>query len=283
MEVNQVRDFADRVKKFYYYKALLCEMLMGGKAGIEGDLIAMPPEDYNPFDNLYTDSYVIGCAALDGLSSIWQPLNAPIKARTSNQKRFVSFLLHLKVDQDLERVSTPFLNYFLERQDIEGPFRQEMKNRWINNRCERESHRVYCDPIIDEIKVVYENCHRHSPIQPHLTIENIDTELAKFTYAALIYKFYRCSFVHEFRASQYAAFFNKGKQISVREFATERIDSEKVITRDEVKPQLDVGIGVLTESIRKGADAVHDLILKTQCTDIPYGSSDEIKVKTKTK
>lgn len=281
MEVNQVRDFADRVKKFYYYKALLCEILMGGKAGIEGELIAMPPEDYNPFDNLYTDSYVIGCAALDGLSSIWQALNAPIKATTSNQNRFVPFLLHLKVDQDLERVSTPFLNYFLERQRIEGSFRQEMKNRWINNRCERESHRVYCDPIIDEIKVVYENCHRHSPIQPHMTIKNIDTVLPKFTYAALIYKFYRCSFVHEFRTSQYAAFFNKGKQISVRKFAADIIPSGKVIPRDEIKPQLDVGIGVLTESIRKGADTVHDLILKTQCTDIPYDSTDGIKVETK--
>lgn len=281
MEVNQVRDFADRVKKFYYYKALLCEMLMGGKAGIEGNLIAMPPEDYNPFDNLYTDSYIIGCAALDALSSIWQALNAPIKARTRNQNRFVSFLLYLKVDQDLERVSTPFLNYFLERQRIEEPFRQEMKNRWINNRCERESHRVYCDPIIDEIKVVYENCHRHSSIERQMTIKNIDTVLPKFTYAALIYKFYRCSFVHEFRASQYAAFFNKGKQISVREFAADIIPSGKVIPRDEVKPQLDVGIGVLTESIRKGADTVHDLILKTQCTDIPYDSTDEIKVETK--
>ncbi|MBD2539330.1 hypothetical protein [Coleofasciculus sp. FACHB-SPT36] len=56
-----------------------------------------------------------------------------------------------------------------------------------------------------------------------------------------------------------------------------------MIPRDEVKPQLDVGIGVLTESIKKGADIVYDLIIEKQVTDIPYGSSDEIEIAKKVK
>ena len=118
-------------------------------------------------------------------------------------------------------------------------------------------------------------------ISPEKMVKNIDNELPKFTYAALIYKFYRCSFVHEFRASKYAVLFNQGTEISVIEFGSYMLPSGKVIPLDEVKPQLDVGIGVLTESIRKGADIVYDLIVEKQLTDIPYDSSDEIEIKTK--
>jgi hypothetical protein len=283
MDGNQVRDFADRVKNFYYYRALLCEKLITTEVAIQGNSVGMPPQEFNPFNNLSVDAYVIGCAAIEALSSIWQAFSTPTKAKSHNQQRFVSFLLHLKIDKYLDRVSTPFLNYFLEKQGIEEPFRQEINNRWLNNRDKRESHRVYSDPSINELKDVYNTCHQNNSIPPQQTIKDIDDVLRKFTYAALIYKYYRCSFIHEFRYSKYVTSFNAGNQISVRQFAVDILPSEGLIRRDEVKPQLDVGIGVLVESIRKGADVVSNLIVERQLTDIPYSSTDEIKFNIKTK
>ncbi|MEH2083134.1 MAG: hypothetical protein V7K89_25105 [Nostoc sp.] len=286
MEVNEVRDFADRIKKSYYCRADLCEKLISGNIGLEDHNIALPPQDYNPFRNLYIDSYIIGCTALDGLSYIHQVLNSSAKTKITHQDRFVSFLQYLNVQQYLERVSTPFLNYSLEKKGIEEPFRQEIKKIWINNKEDKwkgESHRIYCDPTIDEIKIVYEDCHEQNSIPPEITLKDINKTLKKFTYAALIYKFYRCSFVHEFRASEYTAIFNKGKQISIREFGSYMLPSGKIVVLDDVQPQLDVGIGVLTESIRKGASIAHDLIVQKQCITIPYDPNDEIKIETKAK
>jgi len=275
---NQVRDFADRVKKFYYYRALLCDKLMNREVAIQGNSIEMPPQEFNPFNNLYIDAYVIGCAAFEGLSSIWQALKK--EKITSSQDRFVCFLLHLKVQAHLDRVSTPFLNYFLEKNGIEEPLRQEIKNEWIKNRDQYEGHRVYDEPTIAELKAVYDKCHQQNSISPQQTIKNnnIDKVFQKFTYAALIYNFYRCSYIHEFRDSSYVATFNTGNQISVRQCAVDRSRSQgetKPIRHDGVKPQLDVGIGVLTESIRKGANIVHNLILESQDTNIPYNSSED--------
>jgi len=286
MDGNQVIDFAERVKKFYYYRALLCEKLIDKEVDIRGNTIDLSPPEFDPFENLYVDAYVLGCAAFDGLSSVWQALSTPTLKngdQPGNQQRFVSFLLNVKVQEYLDRVSTPFLNYSLKKHKIEEPFRQEIQNKWVNNREPNESHRVYCDPTIDQLKALYKNSHKHNPIPHKQMLKNIDTVLTKFTYAALIYKFYRCTFVHEFRASRYAAFFNRGQHISVREFASDILSSGKVISRDEVKPQLDVGISVLTESIKKGADMVYDLIVEKQLIDIPYDSSDEIKIEPKVK
>ena len=283
MDVNQVRDFAERVRKFYYYRALLCEKLINREVSIAENSIEMHPQEYNPFNNLSVDAYVIACAAFEGLSSIWQALNRSQSQQVGSKERFVSFLLHLKVQEHLERVSIPFLNYFLKKQGIEEHFRQEIKNRWLNNRGECESHRVYSDPTINELKEVYNTCHQHNSISPRKTIKNIDKAFGDFTYAALIYKYYRCSFVHEFRGSKYVNSFNSGNQISVRQFAVDIFPSEGVIDRDEVKPQLDVGIDLLAKSLRKGADIVYDLIVERQLTDIPYNSSEEIEFKTKNK
>ncbi|MBD1837290.1 hypothetical protein H6F78_04125 [Coleofasciculus sp. FACHB-64] len=283
MDSNKVRDFAERFKKFYYYRALLCEKLINSEVVIRGHMLELSPPEFNPFQNLSVEAYVVGFAALDGLSSVWQALSTPTTTKIGNQQRFVSFLLNVKVEKYLDRVSTPFLNYFLKKDKIEEPFTQEIQNQWVNNRKQNESHRVYCDPTIDQLKDLYINCHKHNTIPPEQIIKDIDAVLTKFTYAALIYKYYRCPFVHEFRASQYAACFNQGQHISVREIFSDISPSGKVIPRDEVKPQLDVGISVLTESIKKGADIVYDLIIEKQLTDIPYSSSDEIDIAKKVK
>lgn len=282
--MNDTQDLAERVRKFYHYRALLCEQLIARAVTISDRGISMPPTDFNPSENLYTDAYVIGCAAIDGLASIWQSISQG--KSSGNQNRFSKFLIHLDThNQDtrnqMERICTPFLVFFLKKYGIEEPFANEVKAKWIENRRERESHRVHADPTILELTKVYEDCHNQHPISPTLSLKEPDLVIAKFTYAALIYKFYRCSFVHEFRASQFATFFNRKNQISVREFYSS-ISPSGVETRvNEVKPQLDIGIGVLTESIRKGADIVFDLIVDKQYTDIPYTSDDEFKLKVK--
>lgn len=275
--MNATQDLAERIKKFYYYRALLCEKLIDGKVTVTGHGIELPPAEFNPFNNFYVDAYVIGCAAIDGLASIWQSANQ--FQYSDNRERFTAFLVDLDTRTQMERVCTPFLVFFLNKQGIEKPFAQEVESRWLNNRCDRESHRVYADPTISDLKTIYKNCHQNHSIPDALSLKNFDSAIPAFTYAALIYKFYRCSFVHEFRASQFATFFNKGNDISVREFSSS-ISSSGLETRlNSVKPQLDVGIGALTESIQKGADVIYDLIMEKQYIDIPYGSNDEVKFK----
>jgi len=277
--MNDAQDFAERVKKFYYYRALLCEQLINKAVTVNGCGIEMPPADFNPFANFYVDTYVISCAAIDGLASIWESVSQ--RQCSGNRDRFTAFLIHLDTHSQMERICTPFLVFSLKKHGIEEPFANEVKAKWLENRRERESHRVYADPTVSELKTIYEDCHRQHPISDALSLKNLDSAISSFTYAALIYKFYRCSFVHEFRASQFATFFNRNNEISIREFASSISPSGVVTKFDEVKPQLDIGIGVLTESIRRGADNIFDLIVREQCTDIPYGSNDEIKLKVK--
>lgn len=277
--MNATQDFAERIKKFYYYRALLCEKLIDRKVTVTGHGIELPPVEFNPFNNFYVDAYVIGCAAIDGLASNWQSVNQ--FQFSGNRERFTAFLIHLDSRMQMERICIPFLVFFLNKQGIEKPFAQEIESKWLNNRCARESHRIYADPTIPELKTVYTNCHQKHPISEDLNLKNPDSAIQTFTYAALIYKFYRCSFVHEFRASQFATFFNKGNQISVREFSSSNLSSGLATSLEGVKPQLDVGISVLTESIRKGADIVYNSIMEKQYTDVPYGSNDEVHFKVK--
>jgi hypothetical protein len=263
--MNDVKDFAERVRKFYYYRALLCEKLFNKAVAVHGNGIEIPPADFNPFSNFSIEAYVISCAAIDGLASIWESVNQ--YQFSGNQDRFTKFLICMDSHAQMERICTPFLVFSLNNQGIEEPFANEVKSKWLDNRSECESHRVYEDPIFSELKSMYEDSHIKRPISNILSLKNPDLVISSFTYAALIYKFYRCSFVHEFRDSQFAAFFSRNSELSVREFG--------------VKPQLDVGLGVLTEKIRTGADAAHALIIEKGYIDIPYGPNDEIKLKVK--
>lgn len=275
--MNTTQDFAERVKKFYYYRALLCEKLIDKKVTFTGHGIELPPAEFNPFDNLHADAYVIGCAAIDSLSSIWQSINQ--SPYSGSRERFANFLIHLDSRMQMKRVCTPFLVFFLNKQGIEKPFVQEVESKWLNNRCDHESHRVYDDPIILDLEKAYRKCHEEHPIPNDMSLNKPDREIQLFTYAALIYKFYRCSFVHEFRGSQFATFFNGGNEISVREFSCSISPSGLETRLDSAKPQLDVGIGVLTESLRKGADIIYNSIIEKQYIGIPYGSNDEFEFK----
>ena len=279
--MNEAQDFAERVKKFYYYRAFLCEQLIDRAVTVNERGMEMPPADFNPFANFYVDAYIISCAAIDGLASIWESVGQCQCQCSGNRDRFTTFLIYLDTRNQMGRICTPFLVFSLKKQRIEEPFANEVKAKWLGNRRERESHRIYADPTVLELKAMYEDCHRKYPIPANLSLKNLDSAISSFTYAALIYKFYRCSFVHEFRTSRFATFFNKNNEISVREFAASISTSGLETKFDEVKPQLDIGIGVLTESIRRGADTVFDLIVDKQWTDIPYGSNDEIKLKVK--
>jgi hypothetical protein len=288
--MNASQDFAERIKKFYYSRALLCEKLIDRKVIVGGHCI-MPPLEYNPLNNFYVDAYIIGCAAIDGLASMWESLSQ--SQCQGNGARFTALLIHLDTCDQMNRICTPFLVFFLRKQGIEEPLAQEIEAKWLNNRHERdeshiaygdrvrESHRVYDDPTLSDLISVYEDCHQRHPLCKFLSLKNPDAEFKKFTYASLIYKFYRCSFVHEFRSSQFATSFNTGNDISIREFSFSTSPSGVETKLADAKPQLDIGIGVLTDSIRRGADIVHDLIIKQDLSDIPYGSNDEVQFKVR--
>lgn len=279
--MNATKDFAERIRKFYYYRALFCEELISKRLTITDHAVELPPAEFNPSDNFYVDAYVIGCAAIDGLASVWQSINQSQYSR--NRERFIAFLIRSNTQIQMERICTPFLVFFLSKQGIEKPFVQAVESEWLKKRCDQELHRVYDDPTISELKMVYENCHQEYPISDTLTLKNPDSAILSFTYAALIYKFYRCSFVHEFKASQFVTFFNRGREISVREFSHSISPSGLETRLNSVKPQLDVGIGVLTQSIREGADIIYDLLLEKEYTAIPYNSSDEFQFNVKSK
>lgn len=250
MNETQSKDLAKLVKNFYYHRAQLCETL-----------INTPIEDhYNPVANYYLDAYVISCAAIDGLASIWESME-----QIQNQNRFAEFLICIdgknnslnKYDKCLERmhrVCTPFLFFELNRQKYEEEFANEIQDRWL------QYHSVLSDPTVKEIEEIYHNCYKSYPEIKSKRFSNVEQELKKFRYASLIYKFHRCSFIHEFRASEYAAFFNKEEEISIRQY--------------QGFPQLDVGIGILIRTIKQGADLVFDLIVDRGCKKIPYSTND---------
>lgn len=73
MSANPVTDFAERVRKFFYYRAAVCEQLDARTIDLL-ELPAMPPDDYLPLTGFYSESLMIACAAIDGLSSIWEEL-----------------------------------------------------------------------------------------------------------------------------------------------------------------------------------------------------------------
>ncbi len=274
--IDPIQDLANRVKKFYYYRALFCEQWLVGDVKIQNideDYSNMKPIDYHPFN--FTDTYVMACAAIDGLSSIWSSLSEP---KTSDNNRFVNFLIQANSNPCLERISSPFLVYYLQKYPFVESNRLviEIKNKWINNKDINECHRVYADPFFKDIENVYRSCLPESIIANNNDKHKLDKAMRKCTYASLIYKIYRCSFVHEFRSSSYACIFNTGNYISVREFESYILPDETTVELDSPKPQLDVGIGFFIETIKKGADIVYDLIIQKQCLDIPSDKNDKV-------
>ncbi len=130
MSVDKIQDYADRVTKFYYRRAFLCEqMCEEGPAGckprisFESGPEDLPPNEYEPLSKLYEDSRVLACAALDGLSFLWRVLEKGAVAKLKNEEGYTQFLLGLNSNKTLNLVSTPFLFLSLERQNIEKPFR----------------------------------------------------------------------------------------------------------------------------------------------------------------
>lgn len=289
MSADPVNDFAQRVKKFYYHRAFFCEQLEAKAIDFKAAPLAMPPDTYSPLDNFYVDTHTLACAVIDGLSSIWKRLENPPGVGSGNAERFISFLLRLNISDDLPRVATPLICHFLDEQGIERPFSEEVRRRWVARENEHLSHQVYSDPYVDDLKRVYDGCRVSSPLPANQTIKRVNETLAKFTYAALIYKFYRNSFVHEFRASKYVSGFARGEEMAVREFSgltvitatpdREVVSSERSFV-DGITPQLDIGLGILTKAIRLGADLVSDLIITTRSTEIPYGEGDGISIAT---
>ncbi len=261
MSPNPVTDLAERVRKFYARREFLCEELSNRRVSFKDDPPAMPPDDYEPLDNLYIDAYVTACATIDGLSSIWEAIANPSTQPLGNQKRFTMFLEMLNVNRAFELVCTPFLFYVLSQQNIEQPYRDEIFRRWVEREDEYTGHAVNADPTVDELKDLYRQLSRGE-------IKNIDKTLYQFKYSSLVYKYYRCSFIHEFRASRYVDSFSRGEEISVRQWTS------------KPHPQIDIGLGVLTRAIRVGAAEMERLVLENNLTSIPYGRDDLIRIET---
>lgn len=243
-----VKDLSQRFKNFYYNRALLCERLINTPVG----------DKDNPIANYYIDAYVICFAALDGLSSVWSSLNS-----CSKSNRFSEFLIYvdkisinnINANDDIyesermQRVCIPFLYSELKRQGYEDVFASEIMNKWM------KPHLVLFDPTTKQTNEVYEECNNLSPNPNFCQLKDPQQVFKQFRYANLIYKFYRCSFVHEFRASKYTTLFNKNQEISIRMI--------------NGYPQLDVGIDVLINFIRIGADYLSNLIVEHGLTDTP--------------
>lgn len=216
MSVNNVQDYADRVKKFYYRRAFLCEQMCeerpagcSPRISFESEPEDLPPVIYEPLDNLYVDSHVIACAALDGLSFLWRVLEKGSVTNLRNAEGYTRFLLGLNSREELNLVSTPFLFLSLEKQNIEQPFRELVRQRWGSSWDDHyQGHPTYNDPTIDQLAREYQTVSTGE-------IENINQALLRFTYAGLVYTYYRCSFVHQYGGSPNVGGYARGEEMSV--------------------------------------------------------------------
>ncbi len=288
---NAVEDLANRVKKFYYYRALVCEKLIPKEKKFTNnigdikeitinntdDIDSMPPNDYKPYENLSTDAYVIACVCIDGLSSIWASLNN--YHYNNNQERFCDFLITVGANSDLERVCMPFLVYYMKKEESKKEFLNSLKEKelkeliettekdWKSEQKPYKPYNVSSNPTLEELKKQWKKIlkiNNQDEKKLDKKLKQLETILQKFTYVSLIYKYYRCAFIHEFRPSKYVHYFDSENKISVRFYP------------ENNQPYLCIGIKLFTDSIRKGADMIYDLIIEKQCTDIPYAKDDEI-------
>ena len=282
MSDNEVQGYADRVKKFYYRRAFLCEQMCDEtgagcrrRIAFESEPEELAPIGWEPLNNLYEDSHVLACAALDGLSFWWQVLQEGSVAKLKNEQRYTQFLLRLNSNTELSLVSTPFLYLSLEKQAIEKPFRELVLQRWGGDwGDDHQIHPSTLDPTVNELKLEYDKVSVGQ-------IENIDQTLPRFTYSGLIYKYYRCSFVHQYMGSGNTGSFARGEEMMVYfDTGLQRIEVDEsggVSVVEEVYPEripkLDIGLGVLTRAIRDGADFIHHMIIEKNCREMPRTST----------
>lgn len=282
MSENKVQNYADRVKKFYYRRAFLCEQMCeetpdgcGRKFSFESEPEDLAPIGWEPLNKLYEDSHVLACAALDGLSFWRLVLEKGPVAKQESEERYTQFLLGLNSNKGLRLVSTPFLYLSLETQAIEQRFRELILQRWGGDWGDDSIvHSATLDPTVDELKLEYDKVSVGQ-------IENIDQTLPRFTYSGLIYKYYRCSFVHQYMGSGNTGGFARGEKMMVyfdtglHRIEVDESGSVSWIEEPSPKriPKLDIGLGVLTRAIRDGADFIHHLIIERNCREMPRTST----------
>lgn len=269
MSLDPVIDFAEIVKKFFYYRASLCDQL-NPKALDSLTLPQMNPDNYHPLTSLYIESVILACAAIDGLSSIWEELTKNSGASNmGNKDRFTSFLLQLPL-RYMDRVCTAFLYHFLgmpnnaQPRIVERPFRDEVFARYVEKGPNPDN-----DPTFDDLKSLYDQIKQAqvNPIPQNETVTDIEKTLDQFRYVNLIYNFYRNPFMHAYRGSRFTTGFSRESEFSVRQFD------------DTPNPQMDIAIGVFTNAIRAGADKMFDLIQAKGVTELP-DSARSIRIRT---
>lgn len=282
MSVDRIQDYADRVRKFYYRRSFLCEQMCDeASAGCKSRISFeqkpedLPPIDYEPLNKLYVDSHVLACTALDGLSFLWRVLEKGSIAKLRNAEGYTRFLLGLNLSREMNLVSTPFLFLSLEKQNIEQRFRELVRQRWGSSWDDHhQAHPIYNDPTIDDLALEYSKVSTGE-------IGNIKQTLLRFTYSGLVYTYYRCSFVHQFGGSPNTGGYSRGEEMSVCfESGLQWIEVDEMgnVTWDEEVypesiPVFGIGLGVLTSAIRMGADFIHDLMIKKNCTEFPRSST----------
>jgi len=319
---EQVKDFADRFRKFYYSRLLLCkkchDILLNyfNSSQPEISLVSdMNPLNYHPFSGSYfRESYILSCSLIDSLSSLEIKLKSPELKENRNEIRFTSFLLTIFKEEEnrnyLDSVSIPFLSMEIDNlfknvlKNIEKEFNKRkkenkdeedkkeqlvnlinqlsekfkcaIKEKWLSdsssinrtytyddgkNPEDNRSHPVHKDPKIDYCMELLEK------IWLDITGENIKNdnclyknfinsefgklkkEFEKYRYCNLIYKKYRCAFIHEYKPDENTTFFNlKNDGISIRFYGD--------------KPYIDIGFGLLLDAIEKGTEIIYNLILK---------------------
>jgi hypothetical protein len=300
MSASDIQPTAEEVRRFFQYQALFCEQLSARTV----TAVEIPPELQDSVRlSSYVQSRTVACTALAGLSFIWETLDNPrYPFGGSDTERFICFLLSLKVNKDLARVSTPFLYYALDKRSTAKPdgveryFRTELFKKWVEREDEYAQHLVIRDPEQQELRDLYDECERKYPALPDTEkLKNVDHTLFAFTYAGLVYKLYRNAFAHEYHSSQHTAAIGKpGEGMRVLQYGGVQVitpvsSSEYITTTRQfidketgkavIIPLLDVPITVLTDAIREGADLSYDLIVRERY--LPYGYDKRIELKTR--
>lgn len=290
---------AERVRRFFNYQADFCDQLGAGALVLAGASEALRDELSLSH---HVQSQVLACTAIAGLSYLWEELERPAYPfGGSDTERFICFLHSLQSNQHFGRVCTAFLYYALNKRTtvrtngVERYFREELFSKWVRRENEYAQHNVNQDPQSQAVRDLYDECLRNNPALLDLeTLRNPDHTFFTFTYAGLIYKYFRNAFAHQYYPSRHSASFGRpGEPMRVLQQSgytvlTEVSPGNYVPTERNfvnelgdpiTRPFLDVPITVLTEAIREGATIIRDLIIRER--HLPYGYDEDIEVRTK--
>lgn len=299
---EKIKDYAERLRKFYYSRVLLCEYYQQFdnknfsqyvKENCHSlELLEMTPFDYDPFTNLFNESYILAFCLIDSLSYLEQKLTNQPEGK--NGERFVSFVINIFDGEEkysyLQNVSIPFFYQAIPEQfnnlqktiskdkkdinkeiqqhlpTIKSKFIEEIEKKYLQYRnvsdlkSKHQSHSAKSDPNLEEILNIFSNIWYQETKQPFEKNKNlfdtIKNYIKHFRYCNLIYKKYRSSLVHNYQLDKDTESFNKNT------------DSIVIRWREDNSIKMDIGFNLLTDTIKRGADKIYNLILEKDLRDL---------------